>query len=217
VTVTVVHLGDSITAGQLVDPAVRWTTLIESDLRLRFGAEVESSNVGISGEQTRMALERFPAAVQEARPNVLTIQYGLNDCNCWQTDAGLPRVSEQAFAANVAEMVRRARAHGTSQIVLATNHPTLRLDTMVSGEVYEDANARYSELMRHVAEETGVILCDIRAAFERSQADPARLLVPAPDLLHLSAEGHRLYADTIWPFVEQSVQAVRGQSLVQHT
>ncbi len=207
-TITVTHLGDSITAGQRVDPGVRWTTHIQRQLSVTFEEEVVSYNLGISGEQTRMALERFPKVVQEERPDVLTIQYGMTDCNCWLTDSGLPRVSEDAYAANLTEMVHRAQAHGTSHVILATSHPTLRLAVMPNGERYEAANARYSELLQRVAGETGVLLCDIRGAFERSEVDLEHLLIPEPDLLHLSEQGHRLYFAAIWPFVEDAVSSV---------
>ena len=47
--------------------------------------------------------------MQELEPDVMTLQFGLNDCNCWETDRGLPRVSEEAFRANLIEMIERAR------------------------------------------------------------------------------------------------------------
>lgn len=209
-TITVVHMGDSITFGQYLDPSVRWTTLIEDRLHDAFGDDVEirAFNRGISGETTRMGLERFPRDVQDLRPDVMTLQFGLNDCNCWATDEGLPRVSEAAYRANLVEMIERARRFGARAIVLATNHRTLRRDTLPSGEVYEDANERYSEIVRGVADETGVDLCDIRAAFDPFEDEQlAAMLLPAPDLLHLSEDGNAVYADAIWPHVERAAAA----------
>jgi lysophospholipase L1-like esterase len=213
-TITVVHMGDSITFGQYLDPALRWTTLIEDQLHDAFGADVEirAFNRGISGETTRMGLERFPRDVQDLRPDVMTLQFGLNDCNCWVSDEGLPRVSEAAFRANLVEMIERARRFGARAIVLATNHRTLRRDTLPSGEVYEDANERYSGIVRDVAAETGVDLCDIRAAFDPFDDERlAAMVLPAPDLLHLSEEGNAVYADAIWPHVEQATSAALTQ------
>jgi acyl-CoA thioesterase-1 len=206
-SLTVVHMGDSITFGQYLDPARRWTALIEQRLHEHFGEdlEVRAFNRGISGETTRMGLERFPRDVQDLRPDVMTLQFGLNDCNCWETDAGLPRVSEAAFRANLVEMIDRARTFGAKAVVLSTNHRTLRRDVLPSGEVYEDGNERYSEIVRDVARETSVDLCDIRAAFEPFDDDTlARMLLPAPDLLHLSNEGNAVYADAVWPHVERA-------------
>jgi len=207
-TITVVHMGDSITFGQYIDPSVRWTFLVAERLRADFdNVEIVPVNRGVSGETTRMGLERFPADVQEHAPDVMTLEFGLNDCNCWETDSGLPRVSEQAFVANLTEMVVRARHFGAREIVMQTNHRTLRKGRLPSGDEYEEANARYSELLREVAGETGSILCDIRALFEPFDDDTlAHMLLPAPDLLHLSEEGNQVYADAIYPFVQTAVE-----------
>lgn len=214
---TVVYMGDSITFGQYLDPAVRWTALIDQRLDERFPeVELRSFNRGISGETTRMGLERFPRDVQELRPDVMTLQFGLNDCNCWETDEGLPRVSEAAFRANLVEMIERARRFGARAIVLSTNHRTLRRDVLPSGEVYEDGNERYSEIVREVAEVTGVDLCDIRAVFEPFDDEKlAAMLLPEPDLLHLSEEGNTIYAEAIWPHVERAAAALLEGALLE--
>lgn len=207
--ITLVHMGDSITFGQYVDSAHCWSTLVAERLERAFDGAfaIRSVNRGISGQTTRMGLERFPSDVQDVGPDVMTLQFGLNDCNCWETDRGLPRVSEDAFVANLVEMVTRARRFGAREIVMQTNHRTLRRAPLPSGEVFEDANARYSELIREVARMTGAALCDIRKVFEPFDDDTlARMLLPAPDILHLSAEGNRVYADAIYPYVEAAVE-----------
>jgi acyl-CoA thioesterase-1 len=202
---TWVAMGDSITFGQHIDPELRWTTLVERRLADCFAGMVEVHNRGVSGETTRMGLERFPQDVQELEPDLVTLQFGLNDCNCWETDRGLPRVSERAFQANLSEMIARVRRFGARRIILSTNHPTVRFAPMPSGEEYESANARYSELVREVSEEEKVGLCDIRRAFEAfSTEELEALLLPYPDQLHLGPAGNEVYADAIWPFVKQA-------------
>src|SRR5579862_3779012 len=113
--VVVVFMGDSITFGQYVDPAQRWTSLVgDAILRQYLATPINFLllNHGVSGETTRQGLERFPSHVQQHRPAILTLQFGLNDCNCWVTDGGLPRVSEAAYRANLTEMIDRARQFG---------------------------------------------------------------------------------------------------------
>lgn len=205
-------MGDSITFGQYVDPEARWTALIDAavapEIRAR-GARLATHNQGISGETTRLGLERFPRDVQRLRPHLVTLQYGLNDCNCWDTDEGVPRVSADAYRANLVEMIERCRRFGAREVILSTNHPTLRKRRMASGEDYEAANARYSEVARDVAAATGARLCDIRAAFEPlDQASLAGHLLPEPDVLHLSVAGNRLYADAILPHVRDAIGAI---------
>jgi acyl-CoA thioesterase-1 len=206
--ITLVYMGDSVTVGQHIDPAVRWTSLLDRRLHDHFGQRVATHNRGISGETTRMGLERFPRDVQAFRPQVMTLQFGLNDCNCWQTDEGHPRVSQSAFVANLHEMITRARLFGAQEIILSTNHHTLRQAPMASGESLEEANLRYNNLIRQVAVETHVVLCEIEEGFA-SVEDTALedLLLAAPDVLHLSEQGNRVYADIIWPHVHRLVGA----------
>jgi lysophospholipase L1-like esterase len=213
---TIVYMGDSITFGQYLDPRLRWTTLTDARLDARFGDVFESHNRGVSGNTTRMGLERYPEDVQAFRPDVMTLQFGLNDCNYWDTDEGHPRVSEAAFVANLHEMIDRARIFGAREIVLSTNHRTFRREPIASGEPFETGNARYNELTRVVADEAGVTLCDVWEAFVPfDDATLERMLLPAPDVLHLSAEGNAVYADVIWPHLEAAVaSALERKGLV---
>ena len=203
-------MGDSITEGQYVDPSLVWTRLVEVKLRAVFGdagsTELVFLRRGISGETTRQGLERFPRDVQQARPTVMTLQFGLNDCNCWDTDEGHPRVSEAAYRANLVEMIERARLFGTREIVLSTNHPTLRHRKLRNGRTLEEQRVRYNQIVREVAAATHVTLCDIDAGFEGFD-DRAlrRLLLPEPDVLHLSPEGHEVYADLIFPALRAAI------------
>lgn len=215
ILVRVVHMGDSITFGQYVDESLRWTSIIFDRLTRKYlnsSINVLSLCRGISGETTRMGLERFPSDVQNLYPDVLTLQFGLNDCNCWLTDMGAQRVSLAAFKANLLEMIERARLFGTKHIILANNHSTLRYKVMLNGERFEDANARYSEAIHQVAVEAQVIFCDIRKEFEKySREELAEYLLPYPDQLHLSVAGNQVYANVIWPFIESHVQEVISQ------
>ena len=208
-------MGDSITFGQYVDPAQRWTSLIgDAILRQYLPTAINFLllNRGVSGETTRQGLERFPSDVQQHRPDILTLQFGLNDCNCWVTDGGLPRVSEAAYRANLVEMIDRARQFGARQIILSTNHPTLRHKVLLGGESLEVRRQRYNRHVRDVAAASGVQLCDIEATFASlSEGELAEMLLPYPDELHLSSAGHRLYASGIRPLIETAVAEITAQ------
>ena len=210
--ITIVCMGDSITFGQHLDPTLRWSSLLHAHYDARFqdtDIHVQVLNCGISGETTRMGLERFPNDVQSAQPDIMTLQFGMNDCNCWLSDHGLSRVSLPAYRANLVEMIERARRSGCRHIILSTNHVSLRRKPMLSGERYDDANARYSRTLRAVADEMGVALCDMRRTFESFAADELeRLLLPYPDHLHLSAEGNKVYFRTIFPQVDAALEQV---------
>lgn len=207
VLIRIVYFGDSITAGQYVDPALRWTTLIDHKLEcyMRNDALLHAINRGVSGDTTRTALERYPADVQNLFPDILTIQFGMNDCNCWLTDRGMPRVSPLAFRANLLEMVARARAFGVRHILFVNSHITLRNKVMLNGHHYEAANAEYSDVLEDVAHYTDCWLCDVRRPFKEFDSTQLEsLLLPYPDQLHLSPAGHRTYAEILCESVKQA-------------
>jgi acyl-CoA thioesterase I len=209
---TIIFMGDSITLGQYVDLGLRWTSLVSNALiadYLPTPVNFFILNRGVSGETTRQGLERFPADVQQHRPDIITLQFGLNDCNCWVTDAGLPRVSEAAYRANLIEMIERAKRFGARHIILATNHPTIRHKILLSGDSLETRRRRYNDRMREVAAVAAVQLCDIEEGFAHlDEQKLAGMLLPYPDQLHLSSEGHKLYADCIRPYIERAVTAL---------
>lgn len=202
-----VFFGDSITAGQYVPLPLHWTTLLSKRLEDRNLADVHYSVGAVAGDTTRQGLERFPGQVQSVRPQVVTIQFGLNDCNRWQTDGGLPRVSEAAFQANLHEMISRARRFGTTQVILLTSHPTLRPTVFEDGATYEDCRRRYNEITRDVAHESDVQLLDVEAGFAPYRTRLADLLLGPPDVLHLSATGHATYANLLEPTLRSALLA----------
>ena len=87
-----IFFGDSICTGQFVSPHQTWVSMISSSI-----PSVTVFNHSINGDITRTALERMPHDVQEIGPDIIYIQFGMNDCNYWQTDRGLPRELEKAL------------------------------------------------------------------------------------------------------------------------
>jgi lysophospholipase L1-like esterase len=153
----------------------------------------------------------MPYDVQSHGVDLCIVQFGLNDCNHWATDGGLPRVSPAAFAANLHEIAARARAFGARHVVFNTNHPTLRdVEVMAGASVtFESQNRCYNEIIRRVASEAPpwVLLHDVEAYWldyiERTDVHLDALLLE--DGLHLSEAGHDLYFDVTWPMVEEIV------------
>lgn len=171
----IVTIGDSITVGQHLEPPdVPWPMRLNGERVIV---------AGVSGDTTRMGLERFPRDVQIHEPEVVVIQFGHNDCNRWETDRGLPRVSPDAYVANLAEMIDRCRTFGAVPY-LCTLTPSKRSEQHARDVEW------YDGLLRGVAERRRVPLIDVRAAFTSDD-----LLIA--DGLHLSAEGHRVYARAV--------------------
>ena len=207
---TVVFMGDSITEGQYVSPPHRWVDIVSDELvksYLDSPLSLVFVTRGVSGETTRQGLERFPADVQSHTPDLVTIQFGLNDCNCWATDFGLPRVSEAAYRANLIEMIDRSRRFGAEKIIISNNHTTLRHKELLNGRTLEEQRKTYNSIVAEVARGTGVQFCDIDAEFAGlSRRELEGELLPYPDWLHLSQSGHQRYASKILPYVASGLR-----------
>jgi acyl-CoA thioesterase I len=224
--VRVFFFGDSICFGQGVSIHKGWVTRISASLGAlsqELGRQVLLMNASISGNTTRMALERMPYDIQSQNPDVLIVQFGMNDCNYWETDRGNPRVSPAAFRANLMEIIARGYTFGCRRVLLNTNHPTGRDQSLMPHTTitYQESNERYNETIRSVAQELGdrVVLNDVEAAFRthiNGSADTLRsLLLPAPDLLHLSETGHDLYYDLVFPQVRAAVVEVAASNAAE--
>jgi acyl-CoA thioesterase-1 len=207
--------GDSICFGQGVAVHKGWVARISADLNeaaREGGREVMVSNPSINGNTTRQALERMPYDIQTQQADLLVVQFGMNDCNYWETDRGVPRVSPRAFSANMEEIINRAFNFGVRRVIVNTNHPTGRdqLEMPLAGVTYQQSNERYNQLIREVAAGFGerVVLNDIEASFKNRTKNnrEALLKLVLPDLLHLSEAGHDFYFETVYPSVRKAVE-----------
>jgi len=170
----IVCCGDSITAGQYLPEGEKsWPALVT-------GHELIAA--GVPSDTTRLGIERFPRDVQERLPQGVIIQFGHNDCNRWDTDRGLPRVSLKAYTANLEEMVQRCRTFG-AQPFLCT------LTESERSERHATDVRLYSIHLHALALRLDVPLIDARYRLGFS----SRTLL-MEDGLHLNQEGHRLYA-----------------------
>lgn len=171
-------LGDSIAAGQCVPSHESWPSLL-TQLLPQYFVIVEALN----GATTRIALERIQSA-QRCAAEVAIVQFGINDCNKWDSDRGLPRVSPRAFAANLEEIVERLRRSGVKRVFMATNHP-------VNKSGAEECEG-YNRIIRASAHLCGASLID--HALVWSKRGLAGMLL---DGVHPSPAGHELYAATV--------------------
>jgi acyl-CoA thioesterase-1 len=210
--ISIYLFGDSICYGQLVNAYQTWTTALVIALEEQpdLAGRILVQNKGINGNTTRLALERMHFDVSSLSPDFVMIQFGMNDCNYWATDNGLPRVSPKAFVANLEELVERALASGARHCFLNTNHPSLKGAFLHAMEKsYDQSNAEYNELIRAahrnmLKNQLPVTLVDMELAWNTKLCDNAALSLDhllLADGIHLSVSGHRLYAEVIVPLV----------------
>lgn len=175
----IVAIGDSVTFAEHLPREAAWTTLLALDV----GEPV--LNAGVCADTTRLGLERFPRDVQEHRPHTVVIQFGLNDCNQWKTDNGLPRVSLSAYRSNLVEMAERARRFGAVKVVVCTPTPVRK------EKWYEEARVRYTEMARIAASIARALLYDAD-----QHLTPLRDEILL-DEVHLNGYGNQLFADRL--------------------
>jgi acyl-CoA thioesterase-1 len=210
--IRVVFFGDSICVGQGVSLHKGWVARLAAqveDIARDKSRDIVVVNASVNGNTTRQALERMPYEVQSQGTDYLLVQFGLNDCNHWQTDRGLPRVSLRAFEANLEEILQRAFRFGVKRAILNTNHPTVRTKTPMPGTslTYEDSNRAYNEAIRAVAGrwadrvDLNDVESHIRALVARGETRIEDLL--QPDGLHLSVRGHDVYFSLVRPLLER--------------
>lgn len=201
--------GDSICVGQHTSTHKTWVQTVARKLEEDFG-DVVVINASVNGNTTRMALERMYFDVLSHKPDIVYIQFGLNDCNVWATDQGCERVSQAAYLANLLEMKEKALAAGVKKILMNTNHPTPLKEKMLPhrAHAYEASNeAYYRALKRFLENIEGVTPLDVRAHMEERGLTPESYVLE--DGIHLNDHGHGIYADYIYPYIQNAVREVR--------
>jgi acyl-CoA thioesterase I len=212
--VKILFFGDSICVGQGASINKGWVPLIANYLDENVSTiarDILVINSSVNGRTTRQALEDMPYHVQGQKPDIIVIQYGFNDCNHWETDGGLPRVSQRAFVANLNEMVERATRFGAKFILLNNNHSTtLNAERLPqTNYTYEDFNQQYNAATRALADKLKdkVVFQDVESYFHnlvKNGADMHQFLLD--DGLHLGEEGHRVYYDLMKPAIISAVE-----------
>lgn len=186
--------GDSIAVGQGVSLNRTWVYKIAD-----FFEDIFVTNASQNGRTTRQALENMPYEIQNHAPDFLIVQFGLNDCNFWLTDRGLPRVSKTSFLFNLIEIFDRAKNFGTSHVFFLTNHPTNR-GTLENSVDYDESSWAYTETIKTIRElRSEAVIIDTWGAVDswnKSKVN-ATFETLLKDGLHLSTYGHDVYFESI--------------------
>jgi acyl-CoA thioesterase I len=192
-SVTIVCLGDSVTAGWLehgvLDSDAAYPALFRKRLASLFPmAMINVVNAGLGGENVVGARERLERDVLSHRPALVTICLGLNDSR-----GGKEKVGE--FEAGLKELVQTVQA--SADVVLFT--PNTRGDTLQDDGTLAD----YVRSIRAVARGTGASLADVHAIYQgaiRMGASPQDLL--SNRVSHPTREGHTIFASALMAFFQ---------------
>jgi acyl-CoA thioesterase-1 len=195
--VTIVALGDSLTAGYgLSDQSQGLVPQLEGWLKAR-GAEVVVQNAGVSGDTTAGGLARVAWALGP-EADALIVTLGGNDL--------LRGIDPAASRANLDGILREAQARGL---------PVLLVGMQAPGNFGPEFKAAFDAMYGDLAAEYDAVLAkDFFAGLRAAGADPADPASLAAfmqaDGIHPNPEGVRLIVEGLGPEVEALLARVPG-------
>ena len=183
-TVNIVCHGHSVPAGYFATPKVdtfhAYPLLVHVGIKDRFPFAVVNVIVtAIGGENSEQGAARFERDVLSLKPEVVTIDYGLND-----RGIGLDR-AKAAWTA----MIRAAQASKVKVILLT---PTGDLSANLDDE--NDPLCRHARQIRELAAQYGVGLVDSLAAFRAYVKAGGSLKDLMSQVNHPNEKGHAIVA-----------------------
>jgi lysophospholipase L1-like esterase len=208
----VVLFGDSTTARRPAEVESVYGDRLKP-LLAAAGINHTVANRGVPGDNTAHALARFERDVSALNPDLVVMQFGLNDAavDVWRDPpAKAPRVALADYIANLSSMIRRLKERGVSVVLMTPNRmywsPLLleRYDR----PPYDGANPEifnqlhldsYAAAMRDLAARENVPLVDINQTYVDS-GNPAQFLLKRC-MQHPNDTGHELVAKLLAPVV----------------
>lgn len=201
----IVAFGDSTTVGYSVSEGYP-TKLIRRLAGLGIPAAI--INAGVDGDTTSGGRKRLANDVLLHRPDLVIIQFGLNDqsIRLYETpETTESHVTPKEFTENLRYFTRTLHAAG-SRVILMTPNPMAWTDTLEfhypAGPYLDGPRAgnklllRYAEQVRMVATEEGVELVDVLHEFDEFEKQAGRRLSELflDDGVHPNEEGYELVA-----------------------
>lgn len=186
-TVNIVCHGHSVPAGYFKTPVVdslnAYPHLLHAGLKKQFPHAVMNVIVtAIGGESSDRGAARFEADVLTHRPDIVTIDYGLNDRRL-----GLEKSKE-----SWTKMIQAAQARGIRVILLTpTGDLSAKLDQP------SDPLNQHAEQIRQLARQHGVGLVDSLTLFEQHVKNGGKLDDLMSQINHPNRRGHELVADAL--------------------
>jgi acyl-CoA thioesterase-1 len=176
-TPAIVAFGDSLTSGPGLSPSQTYPTLLQQRIT-NDGYRYRVVNAGVTGDTTSEALPRLnDALIPETRIMILAL--GIND--------GLRGVPVATVERNLTTMIERARARNIAVLLCGMEAPPL------GGLNY---SIEFHRLYTRLAERHNLPL--VPFFLLRIAGNPDLNL---DDRFHPNAAGHRVIAETIWPYL----------------
>ncbi len=186
-TINIVFHGHSVPAGYFKTPVVNtlsaYPYLVLQKIKSIYPlAVVNVINTSIGGENSVQGAKRFDENVLSHHPDVLFIDYALND-------RGIGH--EKSYSA-WDEMIKKARSKNI-KVILLTPTPDQRVDY----EIPDNELKKHTDQIIRLAHENQVGLVDSYQAFEFLYSDKEQLEKYMSQVNHPNEKGHELIANEI--------------------
>jgi acyl-CoA thioesterase-1 len=184
--ITIVALGDSLTAGYGLSRKQAYPALIAEKMR-EAGYEFEVVNAGWSGDTTAGGLRRLPEVLRSRKKiDIFILELGINDA--------FRGVTIEQMRANLQAIIDQVRARhpGVTIVVAGMQLPLYSSDDYVSA---------FGEMFRALAEKNRAAL--IPYLLEGVGGNPEMNQL---DRVHPNAAGQRVLAENVWQVLEPILQ-----------
>jgi acyl-CoA thioesterase-1 len=180
--ITIVALGDSLTAGYGLSRKQAYPALVAEKMR-DAGYEFEVVNAGSSGDTTAGGLRRLPEILRNRKKiDIFILELGINDA--------FRGVAIEQMRSNLQAIIDQARARypGVAIVVAGMQLPLYANDDYVRA---------FGEMFGALAEKNRAALIPYLLA--GVGGDPE---LNQPDRVHPNAAGQRVLADNVWRVLE---------------
>lgn len=187
--ITVLFVGDSITAGFGIDEQNAFPAVIEGRVD-SLGWPVEGINAGLSGETSSGGLRRINWLIKQKRIDVLVLELGAND--------GLRGIDLTLTEGNLRKMISITKeAHPDCEVIVA--------GMQVPSNLGQDYTDQFRLLFPRIAKDTGshlipFLLEDVGGVSDLNLADGK----------HPTAEGHKILAENVWGVLRPILERLIG-------
>jgi acyl-CoA thioesterase-1 len=173
----IVALGDSLTAGLGVAQEEAYPALLQARLR-REGLGYRVVNAGVSGDTSAGGRRRVDWVLR-SKPEIVIVALGAND--------GLRGLAVDSLRDNLEAIVERLQAAGVRVLLVGM---------LVPPNYGGDYARAFAAVFPTVARRTGVPLAPF--LLDGVAANPR---LNQPDGVHPTADGQRVIADKLWPYL----------------
>ncbi len=182
--VTILVLGDSLTQGWMVRKG--YVDFLFEMLRVKYpGSNITMINKGVPGDTSESGLYRVGRGMLEANPDLVIVQFGLNDL--------FMGYSPDTFQSNIDAIVAYIKNNSFAEILLISSVPVIEMP--VEDKI---ADIFYAKLCETAKREM-ITFAEIHTYWKSrvSEGINNTALVQA-DMVHPNIEGYRIMAEAVF-------------------